>query len=169
VVVNGEVTTRPVDGAADYQLLLSVYRSTRQPELELLGWAEPEVAAFVNFQFEAQSRHYAAYYPRAEHSVVLVDGHASGRLVVEPSEAAVLIVDIALLPSFRRAGVGKAVVGRLIEEADGRRLPVTCHVEAGNPAVLFWRRLGFVPTGGEGAYLALERPCRAPERERFAP
>ncbi len=162
--MNGAVSTRPVDLPADYELLASVYRSTRQPELELLGWAEPEVAAFVNFQFEAQSRHYAAYYPRAGHSVVLVDGHAAGRLVVEHSETAVLIVDIALLPSFRGAGVGKAVVGRLTEEADRRGVPVTCHVEAGNPALRFWRRLGFVPTGGEGAYLALERPCRAPER-----
>jgi GNAT superfamily N-acetyltransferase len=161
--VNGEVSTRPVDLPADYQLLASVYRSTRQPELELLGLAELELAAFVNFQFEAQSRHYAAYYPRAGHWVVLVDGHAAGRLVVEHSEPAVLIVDIALLPSFRRAGVGKAVVGRLIEEANRRRVPVTCHVEARNPALLFWRRLGFAPTGGDGVYLALERPCGAPE------
>jgi GNAT superfamily N-acetyltransferase len=158
VAVNGEVSTRPVDLPADHQLLLSVYRSTRQPELELLGWAETELAAFVNFQFEAQSRHYAAYYPRAAHSVVLVDDRAAGRLIVEPSET-VLIVDISLLPSFRGAGVGTAVIGRLIEEAERRGVPLTCHVEAANPALLFWRRLGFVPTGGEGAYIALARPA----------
>ena len=92
-----------------------------------------------------------------------MDGQAAGRLIVEPSETAVLIVDVSLLPSFRGAGVGTSVIARLIEEADRRGVPLTCHVEAANPAVLFWRRLGFVPTGGDGAYVALERPCPRPQ------
>jgi GNAT superfamily N-acetyltransferase len=153
------VTTRAVRRPEDAGLLLAIYRSTREQEIASFGWTETEVDAFVRLQFEAQSRYYADCFPGAEHSVVLVDDDPAGRLLVHRSGTAVHIVDIALLPSFRGGGVGSELVQRLLDEADGLRAAVTCHVLVGNEA-LFWERLGFVPTEDKGAYLALERPCR---------
>jgi GNAT superfamily N-acetyltransferase len=157
--MKGLVTTRSVRLPEDAGLLLTIYRSTRQDEVAAFGWTETQVDAFVAVQYEAQSRHYGACFPDAEHSVVLVDGTAAGRLLVERSESAVHIVDISLLPSFRRAGVGGALVHRLLDEADSRGVAVTCHVYVGNDALPFWERLGFVAVEDKGAYIALERPC----------
>jgi ribosomal protein S18 acetylase RimI-like enzyme len=153
------VTTRPVLLPDDADFLLMVYHSTRQAELELVAWPEADKNAFVRSQFEAQSRHYSQHSPHAENSVVLVGGVPAGRLIVERSEGALHIKDIALLPPFRRAGAGSELVNRLIDEAEQRGVPVTCYVEAGNEAFRFWERLGFVACGSDGVYAALERPC----------
>jgi GNAT superfamily N-acetyltransferase len=158
------VTTRPVCLPEDRDFLSAVYRSTRDAELELFGWPEADLDAFVRSQFEAQSTHYRRFLPDAEPSVVLVDGVPAGRLIVDRSEAALHIVDIALLPPFRRAGVGRELVNRLLDEADRRGIPVTCNVEVGNDARLFWARFGFAPHGSIGAYIALERPCGISQR-----
>ncbi len=154
-----EVSTRRVRLPDDAELLLSVYRSTRESETAVFGWTEDEVSTFMRFQFGAQSSYYAECFPAAEHSVVLVGNAPAGRLVVDRPEKAVHIIDISLLPSVRRGGVGTELVLRLLAEAEGRAVPVTCHVEAGNQARSFWQRLGFVERPGDGAYISLERPC----------
>jgi GNAT superfamily N-acetyltransferase len=158
------VATRPARWPGDADFLLDVYRSTREAELALLGWSGAELDGFVKFQFEAQSRHYREYFPDAEHAVVLVGDVPAGRLIVDRSESATHIVDIALLPPFRRAGVGRELVNTVVKEADQRGNPVTCHVEAGNQARVFWEQLGFVARGSDGAYIALERPCGISQR-----
>ena len=162
--MKGVVTTRPVLLPDDAEFLLAVYHSTCQAELELVAWSEADKNAFVRSQFEAQSRHYREYSPNAENSVVLVSGVPAGRLIVERSESAVHIVDIALLPAFRRAGVGSELVNGLLDEADERGAPVTCYVEVGNEACHFWERLGFVARGSDGVYISLERPCGTSRR-----
>jgi ribosomal protein S18 acetylase RimI-like enzyme len=154
-----EVSTRTLHLPDDAELLLSVYRSTRENEAALFGWTEDEVSRFIRFQFDAQSSYYARYFPRADHSVVLVGSSPAGRLVVDRSENAVHIIDISLLASVRRRGVGTELVHRLLAEAEGRGVPATCHVEAGNQARSFWQRLGFIEGPADGAYISLERPC----------
>ena len=158
-VVKDLVTTRRVRLPDDAEFLLAVYHSTRQAELELVSWSDADKDAFVRSQFEAQSRHYREYSPNAENSVVVVGGVPAGRLIVERSESSVHIVDIALLPTFRRAGSGSELVNGLLKEADERGVPVTCYVEVGNEACRFWERLGFVGRGSDGVYISLERPC----------
>jgi ribosomal protein S18 acetylase RimI-like enzyme len=157
--MRGEVTVRPVSLPADAELLISVYAGTRQPELSMLGWSEAQTEAFIRMQFDAQTRHYGSVYPRAGASVIEVDGQAAGRLIVDRSEAEIRIVDLALLPEFRRAGVGSAVVQRILVEADASGLPIRCHVEQSNDARRFWEHFGLVATGLDGAHIAMERAC----------
>jgi ribosomal protein S18 acetylase RimI-like enzyme len=114
----GEVTLRPTRPHWDGDFLLSLYASTRTAELAILGWPQQQLDAFVRMQFEAQSRGYAATFPGADSSVVMVEGMPAGRLIVDRSDDEIRIVDIALLPEFRRAGVGSALVRPLLEEAE---------------------------------------------------
>ena len=157
--MRGDVSTRrrlPEDTA----FLLSVFASTRSLELDVLAAQGQGPEAFVRMQFEAQSRHYKASYPSAEHSVVLVDGKPAGQLVVDRSGAEILVVDIALLPRFRNAGVGSALVAGLLDEADEAGLPVRCHVwQADDGARRFWERHGLVAQGVGGAHVAMVRAC----------
>ncbi|HWF49171.1 MAG TPA: GNAT family N-acetyltransferase [Solirubrobacteraceae bacterium] len=157
--MHGEVTARPVRLPADLELLISVYGATRRPELDMLGWTEGQIDAFIRMQFEAQDRHYRSFYPGARHSIVEVGARSAGRLIVDRVAAEIRIVDLALLPAFRRAGIGSAVVERLCEEADANGLPIRCHVEQGNEAKGFWEQLGLVATRVDGAHIAMERVC----------
>jgi GNAT superfamily N-acetyltransferase len=83
-------------------------------------------------QFDAQTRHYRGSFPDAWYSVICVGGERAGRLIVNRSDDEILIVDIALLPAFRGAGVGGGLIRRLLEEAEAGRLPVRCRVLQGN-------------------------------------
>jgi ribosomal protein S18 acetylase RimI-like enzyme len=139
----------------DQAFLARVYAGTRDVELEPLPWSGEQKAAFLAQQFAAQSAHYERHYAHATFDVVLVDGEPAGRLIVTRSEAAVHVVDIALLPEHRRRGIGTRLLGALIAEAGDR--PLTIHVELGNPARSLYERLGFVPVSEHGIHVLMER------------
>jgi len=160
------ISTRPERTAGDGDFLRAVYASTRRPELASLHWSAAEEDAFIGAQFEAQARHYRSAFPDASQSVVYVDGEPAGRLIVDRCDDEIRILDIALLPQFQNAGVGRELIRRLLDEADTVRLPVRCHVLADNRARRFWERAGFTAQepDSDGVYLSMERPCRTPQR-----
>jgi GNAT superfamily N-acetyltransferase len=155
--MHGEVSTRPGCLPDDGDFLLSLYASTRRPELAGLGWSETEEDAFIRMQFSAQTRHYRGSFPDATYSVICVDGEPAGRLIVSRSDDEMVVVDLALVPGFRRIGIGSGLVRCLLDEADAGRLRVRCHVRQGSDARRFWERAGFVAQGSDGAYVAMER------------
>jgi ribosomal protein S18 acetylase RimI-like enzyme len=159
-----DVVLRPANLPADQQFLISVYASTRMPELSGLGWPLEQLDAFIRMQFDAQSRHYSAVFPDARNSVIVVGGEPVGRLIVDRSHSELRVVDLALLPQFRRTGIGTALVRELLDEADASGLPVRCHVAVGNDALRFWERLGLHPCDHDDAYIAMERPCATSPR-----
>lgn len=159
--MSAAVTIRAEALPGDEGFLLELFDSARRPQLSLLGWPEGEVDALLRMQFEAQSCHYRSWYSQATFSVILVNGEAAGRLVVDRAQESLLIVDLAVLPRFQRTGVGGGVVRRLLEEADASARAVRCQVALGNPARSFWDHLGFVPRGINGAHLAMERDARS--------
>jgi ribosomal protein S18 acetylase RimI-like enzyme len=150
---------RPIEDA-DRDFLVQVYRSLREPELALTAWDEATTRAFVEQQYSAQDAHYRSNYPGATLDVIEVDGERAGRLYVHRGRSDIRIMDIALAPAFRGRGIGTALLGELIVEADasGRRLSI--HVEETNPAQALYHRLGFRRAGEHGVYLLLEREPR---------
>ncbi len=160
----GELILRPVRLPADANLLLSVYAATRTAELTMLGWPDAQAEVFIRMQFDAQTRHYRTLYPLAVHSVVAVRGEAAGRIIVARSDEEIRIVDIALLPEFRRVGIGSRLLRRLIDEADASGLPIRCHVVQGNDARRFWEHLGLIARGQDGAHIFMERACATSPR-----
>jgi GNAT superfamily N-acetyltransferase len=155
----GDISDRPECLPEDSEFLLSVFASTRRPELTGLGWSEAEEDTFIRMQFDAQTCHYRRFFPDARYSIICVRGERAGRVIVNRCDDEIRIVDIALLPEFRHAGVGSEVVRRLLDEADASRLPVRCHVLQGSDARRFWERAGFVAQNGNGMYLPMERAC----------
>jgi len=99
-------------------------------------------------QFDAQRAHYQTYAPQSEWLVILLDGQPAGRLIVDRSDAQrIALKDIAILPEFRGRGAGTYVLQALIEEARAAGKQLLLHVEAFNPALKLYQRLGFRPTG----------------------
>jgi GNAT superfamily N-acetyltransferase len=112
-------------------------------------------------QFDAQTRHYRKSFPDATYSVIGVDGERAGRFIVNRADNEIVIVDITLTPKFRRIGVGRGLVRRLLDEADAGRLRTRCDVQQDSNARRFWERAGFVAQGGDAVYVAMERAPQA--------
>ena len=85
-----------------------------------------------------------------------MDGEPAGRLYVRQDPDAVHIMDIALLPEFRGAGVGGELLAELFEVATSRDVVVRIWVEQENRALSLYRRLGFEQVGEHGVYLLME-------------
>ena len=66
------------------------------------------------------------------------------------------IIDIALLPEFRRAGIGSKLLTQLLVEAAITGVPVRIYVEVFNPAMRLYERLGFVRIASTGVYYQME-------------
>lgn len=140
----------------DADFLCRVYACTRTEELSALEWTDEQKAAFLRMQFEAQNRYYQANYPSSSFDVVLVNGREAGRLYVARWAEELRVIDIALLPEFRRRGIGTSLLRGLLEEARGRGRPVRIHVERFNPALVLYEKLGFRILEDRGVYLFLE-------------
>jgi ribosomal protein S18 acetylase RimI-like enzyme len=154
-----DVTLRPVE-LGDEGFLYTVYASTRLEELAQTGWSEPQKETFLRQQFEAQSRYYRENYRGASFEVILADGSPIGRLYVARWPEEIRIVDIALLPEYRGAGIGTKLLEDLISESEASAKPLSIHVERFNPALRLYWRLGFREVSDKGIYLLMER---APE------
>jgi ribosomal protein S18 acetylase RimI-like enzyme len=97
-------------------------------------------------QFDAQTKHYSLHYPNAEYKIIERAGVPIGRLIVEDRGDHFLIMDIALLPEYRRMGIGTFLIQELKQEAVRLNLPLVLRVEFFNPAIRLYDRLGFVKT-----------------------
>lgn len=153
----------------DRPFLARLYASTREEELAAVPFTPEQRAAFLDQQFDAQSRHYATVYDDASFDVVEVGGRAAGRLIVAREPEELRIVDIALLPEHRGGGLGTRLLERVLREADARGVRTTLHVEAHGRAQRLYARLGFRSVGAEGGvHRLLERPPLAPRDPRAA-
>ena len=149
------IALRPIR-PEDRDLLCRIYGSTRTEELALVPWTDEQKAAFLKMQFDAQTTYWDEQYPDAERSIVEVDGAPAGRFYVQRWPKEIRLVDIALLPDFRRRGAGTELIRRLFSEARLTGRAVTIHVEIFNPARALYERLGFSPKGEQGMYVLME-------------
>jgi len=147
-------------GHDDASLLYRVYASTREEELAVVPWTDEQREAFLRMQFAAQDAHYRRHYEGAEFYVITVGGESAGRLYLYRMPREIRVMDIALLPDFRRRGIGERIFRDLFGEADASGQMLSIHVETNNPARRFYERLGFraVDTGELAvAYVLMER------------
>jgi ribosomal protein S18 acetylase RimI-like enzyme len=150
------IALRPAQDA-DQGFLAAVYASTRTEDLAAMGFSTELKAAFLAQQFEAQRVHYANHFSGASHDIVLVDGKAGGRLIVDRRADEIRIVDLALIPAQRSRGVGGRLLQAILDEADAAGVVVRFHVERFNRAVRLYERLGFTIVSDDGAHLLVER------------
>jgi len=149
------ITLRPVSDD-DRAFLVEVYASTRDEELSMVQWPEGQREAFVGMQFDAQDAEYHRGNPEGSFDVIEVGGRRAGRLYVDRRPGDVRIVDIALLPEFRGAGVGGRLIATLMDEASSAGCKLSAHVEVHNRAVDLYTRLGFVVAAEGQVYNRME-------------
>ena len=122
-----------------------------------MPWGDAERQAFLDMQYTAQRDDYETRFPDAEHSIVLVDGVAHGRLWVDRRGDEIRLLDIALLPERRNRGTGRELIDRLITEAREAGVPLRHSVYKTNEGALrFYERLGFVVVEDYEMYVLME-------------
>jgi GNAT superfamily N-acetyltransferase len=148
------ITLRPARPDDD-NFLHKLHAGTRAEEMAAWGWDAAQQQAFLHLQFRAQQAHYNQY-PNADHRIILSDGRPIGRLLISRLESETRLVDIALLPERRGAGIGAALINGLLDEAARANKPVRLHVEKSNRARRLYQRLGFVCAGDIGTHFTME-------------
>ncbi|MGZ8812094.1 MAG: GNAT family N-acetyltransferase [Thermoanaerobaculia bacterium] len=140
----------------DSAFLVALYASTRAEEMKLVPWTPEQKDAFLRMQFDAQTAHYENYYSSCAFLVIEREGSPIGRLYIDRREDEIHIIDIALLPDRRGAGIGTMLLREILHEAAETSKPVTIHVEHFNPARHLYDRLGFRHIDTNGVYHLME-------------
>lgn len=147
---------------ADIPFLRRLYVSTRWEELAPVPWTDAQKIAFLEQQFAAQRHHYLGYYPDTAFDVLeATAGVQAGRLYLDRQSEIYLIVDISLMPEWRRRGIGTALIEAVFAEAHGAGKAVEIAVEKFNPAQRLYRRLGFREYLDDGPYLFMRWPPKS--------
>ena len=149
------VEFRPVT-TEDEPFLFELYSATRIEELAAWGWDQSQWEPFLRMQFAAQQQHYRTQFPEADHLILVLDQQPIGRTVVSRRIQEVRLVDIALLPEHRNAGIGTRFLEDLQAEAKNAGTPVCLQVLKSSPAVRLYERLGFSTTGDSGLHYQME-------------
>lgn len=151
----GAVTLRPATDA-DYAFMRRLYGSTRAEEMEHFPFGQEEKEAFLDQQFGAQYEHYRIHYPTCERNIIERDGRPVGRLFIDEWRDQIRLVDIALMPEWRGSGIGSRLLADVLARGAAAGKPVTIHVEAYNPALRLYRRLGFEHVDTNGVYYLMK-------------
>jgi ribosomal protein S18 acetylase RimI-like enzyme len=141
----------------DIAFLYQVYASTRAEEMAMTGWNAEQVEEFLWMQFRLQHTQYLHNYKNASFEIILYEKEQIGRLYVDRRENEIRIIDLSLLPGFRRLGIGTKIIKNLMAEADEKCLPLNLHVLQNNPAKSLYEKLGFKKTGEFGFHFLMER------------
>jgi len=140
----------------DEAFLFEVYSASRRDDLAGLNWPSEQVHDFLNKQYAAQQRFFRADYPQAHELIVLRSDERIGRLMVERSDREIRLVDLALLPSHRNAGIGTHLIKELISEAKEAGKAFRVQVMRVSQAVNLFERLGFVKVSETGSHYQME-------------
>ena len=149
------IQLRPVE-EADNLFIVSVYRSTREMELSYTNWPEIQKQAFISMQLAAQHAAYKKVFPGAQFQVIEFKKKEAGRFYTWENELEIRLIDITLLPAFRGKGIGTKLLRMLVDKANLENKKVSLHVEADNPALNLYRRMGFVFIKNNGRHLYME-------------
>jgi GNAT superfamily N-acetyltransferase len=163
----GRVRRRP-ERAADEGFRFDLFNGSRAPGEDLAALDAPLRERLMRQQFCGQNASYRANYPDARFDIVEHAGAPIGRIVTARTPDAVLIVDIALIASWRGQGIGASLVNDVLIEARAAGLPVRLRVSANNAQALrFYLRLGFTLIESSAIDMRLEWRDACPQKARM--
>ncbi len=163
-----EVSCRP-EQPEDEAFLFALYSSTRQEELQALGWDDTMRDAFLRMQFQAMRRGYRSMFPRAEFSIILAGEEPAGRTVINRAQEEIRLVDISLLHQYRGRGIGTGILSNLLAEALRTGLPLRLSAMKASRALDWYRRKGFHQMGESGPYVHLEASPKIADQDDAKP
>jgi GNAT superfamily N-acetyltransferase len=120
------------------------------------------VAAIWGWDEEVQHEKFENRFTPAGHQIVVFDGVDVGLLQVVDEGSHLVVGKMELLPEFQRRGIGSVLMGRILDEARARQVPVRLQVLRTNaPARRLYERLGFVMSGKTETHFQMEKSFAA--------
>jgi len=154
------ITLRPVEEKDD-SFIETVYRSTREEELNFTNWGEHQKQAFIRMQSLAQLAEYKTKFPGAAFQLIIFNKKDAGRFYTWENDTEIRLIDITLLPKFRGKGIGTSLLEDLIKRSDKVKKKISLHVDPANPALQLYQRLGLIHIKNNGRYFYMERSPEA--------
>jgi ribosomal protein S18 acetylase RimI-like enzyme len=155
---------------ADMDFLRGVFSSTRMQEFVSAGMPVEQAEALLVSQFSIQHAYYREHYPHGRFDIVMLGTSNIGRLYHDWHGDTVQLIDIALLPAYRGAGIGTRLMSAIVAEAARKHMPMRLYVEFDNPVRKLYRTLGFVSAGENGVYELMRRDVMSfDDEEAWAP
>ncbi|MEO8435575.1 MAG: GNAT family N-acetyltransferase [Pyrinomonadaceae bacterium] len=139
----------------DEPFLFEVYAATRLDEFSFLDGSEEQKQALIKMQYDIRRSQYVEGYPQAEASIILVSDRPVGTILIDESDREIVLVDVALLPERRNAGIGSRLLMQLLDRAVNKKKPVRLQVVKSNPALRLYERLGFSRVEESSMYLEM--------------
>ncbi len=140
----------------DESFLFEVFTSDRLADLAALNWPHDRIVDFLSQQYAAQQRFFQTDYPHANQLIILRAADRVGMMVVAREVREIRLVDIALLPPYRNAGMGTYLIQELLAEAAGLGGSFLVQIMRTSPAVRLFERLGLVKIGETGSHYQME-------------
>ena len=133
---------------------MGVFESTRIDEFRAAGLDAETIRNVLGTQFSMQDTYYRRHYPNGHFDIVMQGDYPVGRLYHDWNDRSGLasIIDIALLPQCRGAGIGTRLMKAVVAEAARRTMAAELYVESDNPVRALYHRLGFEKSGENGIY-----------------
>lgn len=145
-------------GAADQEVVTRLFAAA-SPGREFLP------PALLAFQEGLQRRQWTVQWGVHGETLVELDGLTAARIWVVWTAEGVRLVDLTILPEFRRRGLARRLVSGLCDAADAAGAPFALSMHTDNPvAHRLYESLGFTPGGDPGrgspGYVAMARAPR---------
>ncbi|AXA72031.1 GNAT family N-acetyltransferase [Achromobacter insolitus] len=122
---------------ADFEDLLALRIEAMRESLERLGRFDPQ---------RARSRLRSTFWPEHTWSIER-DDQRIGFYALRPDGDGLRLDHLYIRPAAQGLGLGGQVLGRILQEADSRGLPVSLSALRDSDSNRFYRRHGFVQTG----------------------
>jgi len=145
-----QISLRPAT-RDDYDFLWWLHCATMKPYVEKTwGWDEQWQALRFRDHFDSDTR-----------EIIEDDGVPIECISVERREHCIFLSVTKIAPGHQGRGIGTKLSRALLNETDGRGVPVELQVLKVNPARRLYERLGFALTGETKTHYLVRR---APER-----
>jgi RimJ/RimL family protein N-acetyltransferase len=152
----GPFTLRP-ERPEDADFLYELFCSHMLASVAAMPVDEAMKESLLRMQFRSQTASYRAEYPDGRFDILERDGVPFGRMVLHEANEVATFVDFALLPGERGAGLGTAVMVRLLDWVGERCAAARLSILWNNEASLrMTRRIGFVQVGETPPYVEME-------------
>jgi len=148
--------------ASDEPFLRDLFKSVKAAQLAAAGLPPAMLDLVLAQQYRAQVAGHAAQCPAAQSLIILRDAAPVGRLLLDRAASRWHVVDLALLPAARNAGVGREIMQAVAIAAreQGAAVLSLAVATTNEDAIRFYVRLGFcdVADGATASHRMMELP-----------
>jgi ribosomal protein S18 acetylase RimI-like enzyme len=166
VTIGAEIVSRDVRlrlrlaETADEPFLHDLFKSVKAAQLAAAGLPPAMLDLVLAQQYRAQVAGHAAQCPAAQSLIILRDGARIGRLLIDRGASRWHVVDLALLPGARNAGVGREIMRSVATAAreQGAGVLSLGVATTNEDAMRFYARLGLcdVPDEATASHRRME-------------